>query len=90
MKARSSVTKRAPSRARNFAERLVLGLVGGGAVAAAALSLPQLVDQHERELIVLALAAVDGNVALAADNLMVPRKTLYDKLKKYQIGTGRK
>jgi two-component system C4-dicarboxylate transport response regulator DctD len=80
---------------RNFAERLVLGIAGGGlgaapAAAGAPLSLPQQVDQHERELIVLALAAVDGNVALAADNLMVPRKTLYDKLKKYQIGTSRK
>jgi two-component system C4-dicarboxylate transport response regulator DctD len=81
---------------RNFAERLVLGIAGAGigvvppAQAGEPLSLPQQVDHHERELIVQALAAVDGNVALAADNLMVPRKTLYDKLKKYQIGTGRK
>jgi two-component system C4-dicarboxylate transport response regulator DctD len=79
---------------RNFAERLVLGIVGVGvapqAQAGEPLSLPQQVDHHERELIVQALATVDGNVALAADNLMVPRKTLYDKLKKYQIGTGRK
>jgi len=79
---------------RNFADRLVLGIAGIGtastAPAAAPQSLPQQVDQHERELIVQALDAVDGNVALAADNLMVPRKTLYDKLKKYQIGTGRK
>ncbi len=55
-----------------------------------ALPLPQQVDHYERELITQALASVDGNVAQAADNLMVPRKTLYDKLKKYQIGTGRK
>ncbi|NGZ87456.1 sigma-54-dependent transcriptional regulator [Duganella aceris] len=83
---------------RNFADRLVLGIAGAGIAAGAAPQvagagarpLPQQVDQHERELIVQALAAVDGNVALAADNLMVPRKTLYDKLKKYQIGTGRK
>jgi two-component system C4-dicarboxylate transport response regulator DctD len=80
---------------RNFAERLVLGIAGSALGAAPAevgapLSLPQQVDQHERELIAQALAAVDGNVILAADNLMVPRKTLYDKLKKYQIGTGRK
>lgn len=53
-------------------------------------SLPQQVDQFERELIVRALDATDGNVALAADHLGVPRKTLYDKLKKYQIGTGKK
>jgi two-component system C4-dicarboxylate transport response regulator DctD len=80
---------------RNFAERLVLGIAGSALGAAPAevgapLSLPQQVDQHERELIAQALAAVYGNVTLAADNLMVPRKTLYDKLKKYQIGTGRK
>jgi two-component system C4-dicarboxylate transport response regulator DctD len=59
-------------------------------LAAEALPLPQQVDHYERELITQALASVDGNVAQAADNLMVPRKTLYDKLKKYQIGTGRK
>ncbi|WP_175001323.1 sigma-54-dependent transcriptional regulator [Duganella vulcania] len=80
---------------RNFAERLVLGVAAAAplavpADAAEALSLPQQVDHHERELIVQALSAVDGNVALAADNLMVPRKTLYDKLKKYQIAAGRK
>jgi two-component system C4-dicarboxylate transport response regulator DctD len=84
---------------RNFAERLVLGIAVVGAAAATmvasagdgeALSLSQQVDHHERALIVQALAVTDGNVALAADNLMVPRKTLYDKLKKYQIGTGRK
>ena len=81
---------------RNFAERLALGIVAAPAPANApaaasndAMSLPQQVEHHERELIVQALAAVDGNVGLAADNLLVPRKTLYDKLKKYQIGTGR-
>jgi two-component system C4-dicarboxylate transport response regulator DctD len=53
-------------------------------------SLPQQVDNFERDLITQALSAADGNVALAADNLNVPRKTLYDKLKKYQISTGKK
>jgi two-component system C4-dicarboxylate transport response regulator DctD len=89
---------------RNFAERLVLGLVPAPAAAvppavpapvpaatpAAGLSLPQQVDAYERELILHALAEAGNNVALAADNLLLPRKTLYDKLKKYQIGTGRK
>ena len=88
---------------RNFAERLVLGL-GPGVPAPAAVpvaapapapagdgaSLPQQVDAYERELILRALAAAEHNVALAADNLSIPRKTLYDKLKKYQIGTGKK
>jgi len=107
---------------RNFAERLVLGVVqtvpsaplaapafvtaglpspaaGGSAapeppVAAEAgdqaATLPQQVDDFERALIERALATAGHNVALAADNLGVPRKTLYDKLKKHQIGTGRK
>jgi two-component system C4-dicarboxylate transport response regulator DctD len=48
-------------------------------------ALPQLVDGYERDLILRALAAADNNVSLAADRLLVPRKTLYDKLKKYQI-----
>ncbi|HEY1148173.1 MAG TPA: sigma-54 dependent transcriptional regulator [Pseudoduganella sp.] len=52
---------------------------------AAADALPQLVDAYERDLILRALAAADNNVSLAADRLLVPRKTLYDKLKKYQI-----
>ncbi len=65
---------------------------GAGASAAAAASgdadqpsLPQQVDAFERELILRALAAADNNVALAADRLLLPRKTLYDKLKKHQI-----
>jgi len=48
-------------------------------------SLPQQVDAFERDLILRALAAADNNVALAADRLLLPRKTLYDKLKKHHI-----
>ena len=77
---------------RNFAERLTLGLAGPVTATPAAApagtdggALPQLVDAYERDLILRALAAADNNVALAADNLGIPRKTLYDKLKKYQI-----
>ena len=76
---------------RNFADRLVLGVAGfqpapgeqGGD------SLPQRVDAYERALIADALAAHDGNVAAAADRLGIPKKTLYDKLKKYQLSSGR-
>jgi two-component system C4-dicarboxylate transport response regulator DctD len=81
---------------RNFAERLVLDIVPTSVGEAApagpeegALSLPGLLDQHERRLIVDALAAASGNVANAAEQLGIPRKTLYDKLKKYQIVQGR-
>jgi two-component system, NtrC family, C4-dicarboxylate transport response regulator DctD len=77
---------------RNFAERLVLDIVPHSVGEAplpdadyGGLSLPALLDQHERSLIVRALAAASGNVAGAAEQLGIPRKTLYDKLKKYQL-----
>lgn len=78
---------------RNFADRLVLGVAESApsqakSVAAGG-SLPQQVDAYERMLIVEALAASDGNVASAAEALGVPKKTLYDKLKKYQLSAGR-
>lgn len=73
---------------RNFADRLVLGLLAGDTPATASnvgQTLPQQLDEYERMLITDALAHAGGNVALAADRLGVPRKTLYDKLKKYQV-----
>jgi two-component system C4-dicarboxylate transport response regulator DctD len=78
---------------RNFADRLVLGLVAPPAdhvEPAPAGSLPQLVDAYERERINQALDAAGGNVAQAADQLGIPRKTMYDKLKKYQLTPIRK
>lgn len=83
---------------RNFADRLVLGVVpadlppvsaASAGTSAGAASLPQQVDGFERDLIQRALMDADYNVALAADQLAIPRKTLYDKLKKYQIATAR-
>jgi two-component system C4-dicarboxylate transport response regulator DctD len=75
---------------RNFADRLVLGVIPSEAAPGTeGETLPQRVDAYERSLIAQALAASDGNVAVAADRLGVPRKTLYDKLKKYQLGTAR-
>jgi two-component system C4-dicarboxylate transport response regulator DctD len=78
---------------RNFAERLTLGIAAHAAAAPridAPDGLPQQVDAYERDLILRALAAADNNVGAAADALQVPRKTLYDKMKKYQISTSRK
>lgn len=80
---------------RNFADRLVLGVVEEGRTAsftaakADAGNLPQQVDAYERMLIAEALAASDNSVAAAAEALGVPKKTLYDKLKKYQLTAGR-
>lgn len=78
---------------RNFADRLVLGLVAPVSADVAptpAGSLPQLVDAYERDRINEALEAAGGNVAQAADQLGIPRKTMYDKLKKYQLTPVRK
>jgi two-component system C4-dicarboxylate transport response regulator DctD len=78
---------------RNFADRLVLGVVAQAAPEAGsgnlAETLPQRVDAYERMLIAEALSAHEGNVAATADALGVPKKTLYDKLKKYQLASGR-
>jgi two-component system C4-dicarboxylate transport response regulator DctD len=82
---------------RNFADRLVLGMMEGAGAAADAnakgadetVSLPVQIDVYERLLIVEALNASDGNVATAADRLGIPKKTLYDKLKKYHLMVGR-
>lgn len=76
---------------RNFADRLVLGVATAGQADSAegGQSLPQRVDTFERLLISEALSTHGGSVAAAAEALGVPKKTLYDKLKKYQIATGR-
>ena len=76
---------------RNFADRLVLGVAELSSVPEeeGGDTLPQRVDTYERALIAEALAAQDGNVAAAADRLGIPKKTLYDKLKKYQLSSGR-
>ncbi|GIZ50973.1 sigma-54-dependent transcriptional regulator [Noviherbaspirillum aridicola] len=74
---------------RNFADRLVLGVEQARPAGAEEASLPQRVDAYERMLIVEALAAQRGNVAASADALGIPRKTLYDKLRKYQLASGR-
>ena len=75
---------------RNVADRLVLGVdeLQVGAVppdSATGPSLPQQMDAFEISLIQSALARHNGSVAEAAVLLGIPRKTLYDKLKKHQI-----
>jgi len=84
---------------RNFADQLVLGVadvdhdrgvIAPSLVAAQASDgLPQRLDAYEASLIQTALRASDSNVALAAESLGIPKKTLYDKLKKHNIPVGR-
>ncbi|HEY4316704.1 MAG TPA: sigma-54 dependent transcriptional regulator [Herbaspirillum sp.] len=77
---------------RNAADRWVLDIdpaadrIDGAATAA---TLPQLMDRYERELIENILAETDGNVSQAAERLGIPKKTLYDKLKKHALGNPR-
>ncbi len=75
----------------HFADRYVLGLESGDATNQApksALSLVEAIDQFEREMIQKTYDTHDGNVAETALALNMPKKTLYDKLKKYQINAS--
>ena len=82
---------------RNFADRLALGVqqpedltaVAMGADELKAFSLTEQIDHYERSLIAEALRLCDANVADTAEHLGIPKKTLYDKIKKYQLGSGR-
>ncbi|PNG52943.1 MULTISPECIES: sigma-54 dependent transcriptional regulator [unclassified Variovorax] len=71
---------------RNIADRFVLGLWDGEArmhdVARAERSLEEQVAQFERYLINEALEACNGSAAAAAERLSLPRKTLYDKIRR--------
>ncbi|BBB65089.1 sigma-54-dependent Fis family transcriptional regulator [Undibacterium sp. YM2] len=78
---------------RNFADQLVLGVAEfadlpapqtGQIQATAACSLPEKLDVYEASLIQAALEKSANNVAAAAEALGIPKKTLYDKIKKYQ------
>jgi two-component system C4-dicarboxylate transport response regulator DctD len=79
---------------RNFADQLVLGVAEAlpapaPTVAGGNASLPEQVDAYESALIAQALQSCAGNVALASERLGIPKKTLYDKLKKYGLGPAR-
>ncbi|TWB39710.1 sigma-54-dependent transcriptional regulator [Nitrospirillum pindoramense] len=76
---------------RNAADRHALGLTEdeisgaeGGTTANAPLA--DILDGVERHLITEALRASGGQVTRAAETLGVPRKTLYDKMKRLNIG----
>ncbi|WP_299312578.1 sigma-54 dependent transcriptional regulator [uncultured Halomonas sp.] len=80
---------------RNLAERYVLlgaafdyrleALLEGAESEAGELPLPQQVELFEKSLIDQALARHRGRVTEVAEGLGLPRKTLYDKLKKYGL-----
>jgi len=71
---------------RNIADRFVLGLWDGNeavpGMTHGARSLDEQLAQFERYLIHEALEACSGSAAAAAERLGVPRKTLYDKMRR--------
>jgi len=71
---------------RNVAERFVLGLwdgeVGVRELTRSQRTLDEQVTQFERYLINEALEACNGSAAAAAEQLGLPRKTLYDKMRR--------
>ncbi|MCV6612186.1 MAG: sigma-54 dependent transcriptional regulator [Amphritea sp.] len=77
---------------RNIAERYVLlGAVfsfdfsGQDGTSSANLTLPEQVEQFERFVLQEALTRNNGSLKLTQENLGLPRKTLYDKMKKYGL-----
>lgn len=74
---------------RNHAFAVALGLVDGnsqsGLVTTPERTLAAQVDDYEQTLITQALRACEGQVTRVAEVLGIPRKTLYDKFRKYQI-----
>ncbi|MBH8581619.1 sigma-54-dependent transcriptional regulator [Bisbaumannia pacifica] len=80
---------------RNLAERYVLlgaaydyrleALLEGATPDNGGLPLPQQVELFEKSLISQALISQRGSVPGACEQLGLPRKTLYDKLKKYGL-----
>ncbi len=79
---------------RNAADRLVLGLPldeadAGAAGAPTPGTLEQQMAMFERHLIEEALGRSGGSAAIASERLGLPRKTLYDKMKRLHISTER-
>ena len=71
---------------RNIADRFVLGLWDGDpefqGTEPSTRTLEEQVTQFERYLIQEALEACGGNASAAAERLRIPRKTLYDKIRR--------
>ena len=78
---------------RNVADRFVLGalggaLAGGQGAPAKEQSLPDIIADFERGLILAALRGVKGDVGAASEILRVPKKTLYDKMRRFGLTSG--
>ncbi|KZS54062.1 sigma-54-dependent Fis family transcriptional regulator [Rhizobium anhuiense] len=76
----------------HYAERVVLGVEGGGAAVVpaqpAGSTLPERLERYEAEIIRDTLSANDGDVRRTIEALGIPRKTFYDKLQRHGINRG--
>ncbi|WP_064705705.1 sigma-54-dependent transcriptional regulator [Rhizobium bangladeshense] len=76
----------------HYAERVVLGVEGGGAAPVPAQptggTLPERLERYEAEIIRDALTANEGDVRRTIEALGIPRKTFYDKLQRHGINRG--
>ncbi|NNH65160.1 sigma-54 dependent transcriptional regulator [Rhizobium laguerreae] len=76
----------------HYAERVVLGVEGGGTAAVPPqptdATLPERLERYEAEIIRDALSANDGDVRRTIEALGIPRKTFYDKLQRHGINRG--
>ncbi len=73
----------------HFAERFVLGLDAAGEAAEdRPASLPERLDAFERAAIIAAMVQAGGEVGAAIDQLGIPRKTFYYRVKRLGIDLG--
>ncbi|MBB5018728.1 two-component system C4-dicarboxylate transport response regulator DctD [Chitinivorax tropicus] len=72
---------------KNAADRHVLGVPLHTDQPLPLRALPDLVDEYEKALINDAMKQARQQVSLAAEHLGIPRKTLYDKLKRHGLST---
>lgn len=72
---------------KNVADRLCLGLESDDTAAPtdSQASLSEQVDAFERQLLAQTLSACQGQVTTAAEQLKLPRKTMYDKLTRHGL-----
>ncbi|MEO8153215.1 MAG: sigma-54 dependent transcriptional regulator [Rhizobacter sp.] len=71
---------------KNVVERYCLGIDDGlGPSKSASFSLAARLDAAERAMISDALKGANGNVSKAAEQLQLPKKTLYDKLNRHAL-----
>lgn len=75
---------------KNVADRFALGLrldhlISSESTPQRQRSLPEQVEEFERQMIEGELKRQGGKVAAASETLKIPKKTLYDKLRRYGI-----